>query len=295
MHLRASLRKADGEDILIFLVLSILLFSSLGIQPVLDGPIIREVDYNMMRNARRYNCEPDICISFFSCNRPDYFRQTLTAFMSFIQKYEKDLCYELNWFDQATPNREQFSRMYNFDKRVFIAKKSGYAISFDTAFRMCQAKYILLMEEDWMIYPHVNWSVLSFMMDLLDNAPTEVYGITLRAKALLSKMAHYRVKSSTIGMTNLWAFVRTDDMFMNGGTLYRMSNIREMMKVDGAYLSEEQFSRIGKQKRWYHSYWEPDDNSKNAYNPEYWYPGFLYHIGKHSQDKTHDYVRPAYT
>lgn len=195
-----------------------------------------------MQNVKANCTEPELCITFISCNRPYFLELNLQRLLAHINRLEPWLCYEMNWIDQATPNRSRFSEAYKFHKRLLISKKTGYPFSFTHAFSMCQAPYMLLLEEDIILKEDVNFPLISHALELLKSFPDRIYGIVMR-RVWKSPGDRFIPINGTTQYANMsaWNVRRGLYRWNNGGILVRMSNVHQIL-ARAPYLSEEQFS-----------------------------------------------------
>lgn len=124
-----------------------------------------------------------LTISIISCNRIYYFNLSLSRIIKHIKDYERYLIFTLIVYDQGTPNRENIINEYKI-KNFFYLNPNGYAYSFKLLFSYINTKYILILEEDWLIIKNiekliVNSNFLYTSMKVLSNT-NSLYGLYLR-------------------------------------------------------------------------------------------------------------------
>lgn len=223
-------------------------FVQINLQPRLFAKLSRNLfGPDIARIERPKNCNSEVCVTFISCNRPHFLELNFKRLLTHFQTYEPWLCYDLNWIDQATPNRTRFSQAYDFNKRLWASKKSGYAFAFTHAFSMCQAPYMLIVEEDLVIREDVNFPLISHAIDLLKQLPHDVYGIVMHEVWMDRSDKLTKVDGKTkYADLNTWTLKRRRYQWNNGGILVRMSNVHELL-AKAPYISEKQFGSVAQE------------------------------------------------
>lgn len=186
----------------------------------------------------------DVCVTFISCNRGHLLRRAMKNLVTHLNTKEPWLCYELVWIDQATPDRDRFTKLYNFHKRLLVYRRQGYPFAFNYAFNLCQAPYILIIEEDLILQKNTSFPLISHTIELLNKLPYAVYGIVMRQVLRGSRTKTVRYDGSTkyANMT-AWGMRREKFRWNNGAIIARMKNVNEMLSR-GPYLSEKKFSGV---------------------------------------------------
>lgn len=210
-------------------------FHSKSIENVIDSSIIERI--------KRPQCaKPEMCVTFISCNRPHLLEENFKKLLTHLSKKEPWLCYELNWVDQATPNRTKYSTSYDFNKRLLISKKAGYAFAFTHVFSMCQASYMLILEEDLILRDDVDFPLISHALELLKRQPSNVYGVVMRPLWYEHGDEFVKIDGNTSYKNmSAWQVRRRRYQWNNGGLIVRMDNVHKLLSR-GPYKSEEQFS-----------------------------------------------------
>lgn len=93
---------------------------------------------------------PLIVISILACNRLLYLNKTVNSLFHHIYIYEKNLKYNVLFFDQGTVERYLIVNKYNIDNSFFL-NPSGMDLSFNILFSCIYSKYVFLVEEDWVV------------------------------------------------------------------------------------------------------------------------------------------------
>ena len=213
-----------------------------------DPPIVKVVRLERRTVSRTAAGSEDrglcVCITFISCARRQYLNRTLPKLMRFVRHWEQGLCFELHWIDQGMVGRRFFVDQFRFHKVAFYHRAQGYPVAFLQAFAFCSFDYIFLMEEDWLLKEHVRFPFISLSLELLAAAPESLYGILLRDLPV-RHLKCYPIVTRTFGPWHVWAFTKQIYQFNNGATIYRMANIRKMLK-NSTYKSELQFGELAR-------------------------------------------------
>ncbi|KAJ3161143.1 hypothetical protein HDU86_007765 [Geranomyces michiganensis] len=97
--------------------------------------------------------KPDLCVTFLSCRRIGYLRQAISRFINYMDKYEKDIAYEMYVTDNDSGPQvvRQISNDFPFDGVLTLRKNIGIGAGLNTLFfGICRGPYILNLEDDWM-------------------------------------------------------------------------------------------------------------------------------------------------
>lgn len=140
--------------------------------------------YRNKRTAKNSkNIFPELIIAVFACNRYIYLNQTLNALFYHIKKYEKELIYNILYFDQGTIERYKIINKYKFENS-FLFNPSGMELSFDTLFSYIYSEYVFMLEEDWVVEKNIENEIFypAFIMEslLILSAVDKIYGVILR-------------------------------------------------------------------------------------------------------------------
>jgi len=204
--------------------------------------------------------------------------QTLVSLFNHLDTVEPWLCYETIWIDQATENRQRFSDRFRFHTRLFFSKRVGLPTAFTYAFSLCTTPYIMLMEDDWLIN-NTHFPVISHSLELIKKLPHQVYGVMLRKVEMQGRTLRRYDGTTKYANSSAWAFLDRATAFNNPVTIHRMSNIQEMLKVEG-YRSEGLFSRVARKMKYHYVSLDwPRKGEENA-SPRMIRDYFFDHIGK---------------
>lgn len=225
---------------------------------------------------------PVVTIFFVSCGRSCYLYQTVQRVLDHIMMYERDLAYELSWIDQTTTNKSDIQNRFRFNKRIFYDKGIGIEKAIYSAFRNCDTKYILLMEEDWFLKQEVNFPFITESIEIMESIHPNIYGVLLREEYIITDtIKNLTIKNKKLnkefhGFTHdVWKF-----MYTNGATLYKMSMIRKFIKLKGAgtELALSKAAKILNQRYFVH-YWNEKYHFTNCVGPTIYCSQIFRHIG----------------
>jgi Glycosyl transferase family 2 len=99
--------------------------------------------------------KPHICLAFLSCcGRTDLLNHTLAGAIRHMEEDEPShLRYEIAWVDNGsgTEKTQQIMDSYQIEHALALDQNTGLAFGMNLLiFNLCQAPYILLLEEDWL-------------------------------------------------------------------------------------------------------------------------------------------------
>lgn len=99
--------------------------------------------------------EPHICLAFLSCcGRTDLLNHTIAAAIRHMEQDEpKGLRYEIAWVDNGSGKdlTATIEESYQIEHALTLPQNAGLAFGMNLLiFNLCQAPYILLLEEDWL-------------------------------------------------------------------------------------------------------------------------------------------------
>ncbi|OHT15962.1 hypothetical protein TRFO_13651 [Tritrichomonas foetus] len=190
------------------------------------------------------NEKVDICITLFSCDRLHLLKETLKRILSHIQKYEPDLTYALNWVDQASEGRDEILAENKFHHRLMSYKRMGHPFAFTMGFNLCNnADYIFLLEEDW----YLNDPKIPFIKNIikiLNQSDPSIFGVVIREiphewYEKSGKQIFIKEGVKCVNLLNL------PFHFTNGPSIYRMSTIKQLLRI-GGYTHEAEFGVLAK-------------------------------------------------
>jgi hypothetical protein len=103
---------------------------------------------------------PHICLAFLSCcDRTDLLNHTMAAVIRHMEEDEPSvLRYEIAWVDNGSqPDKTQeIADAYQIEHALRLPRNMGLAYGMNLLiFNLCQAPYILLLEEDWLYLDEV--------------------------------------------------------------------------------------------------------------------------------------------
>jgi hypothetical protein len=105
---------------------------------------------------KKYPVEkPHICLAFLSCcGRTDLLNHTIAAAIRHMEEDEPShLRYEIAWVDNGSgaEKTQEIMDLYQIDHALSLDQNTGLAFGMNLLiFNLCQAPYILLLEEDWL-------------------------------------------------------------------------------------------------------------------------------------------------
>ena len=99
--------------------------------------------------------EPHVCLAFLSCcGRTDLLNHTIAAAIRHMEQDEpKGLRYEIAWVDNGSGSdlTTSIEESYQIEHALPLPQNAGLAFGMNLLiFNLCQAPYILLLEEDWL-------------------------------------------------------------------------------------------------------------------------------------------------
>jgi GT2 family glycosyltransferase len=107
-----------------------------------------------VERARYPETNPQICLAFLSCcGRTDLLNHTLAAAIRHMEEDEVNLRYEIAWVDNGSGEENTFriEDSYQMEHALVLPQNAGLAYGMNLLiFNVCQAPYILLLEEDWL-------------------------------------------------------------------------------------------------------------------------------------------------
>ncbi|KAK8871425.1 hypothetical protein M9Y10_007153 [Tritrichomonas musculus] len=191
-----------------------------------------------VRNSFRHG---GLCIALLSSNRPEYLSKTLPAFLEYIYKYEPNLDYTLVWVDTATNNIGQLNieldERFHFDKKVFLSTFArskiyeGVTASYKLALSLCEKNdYFMPFEEDWLLIDSPTKGFLQITMSVLEKAPHSLMGIVFKETEQKEGPSDPLLVEVGGDVYNVTCQKKRGFQFVNGASIYRMSNMKEMTK-----------------------------------------------------------------
>lgn len=99
--------------------------------------------------------DPHICLAFLSCcGRTDLLNHTIAAAIRHMEDDEPShLRYEIAWVDNGSgaEQTQEITDSYQIEHALVLDQNNGLAFGMNLLiFNLCQAPYILLLEEDWL-------------------------------------------------------------------------------------------------------------------------------------------------
>lgn len=252
-------------------------------------PVIAETEPNISDKYANNNFvltkKPKICITFISCGRSDYLNQTIFPLMDHVHKYEKKLRYELHWIDQAMRERQYFNERLHFHKRVYYYKALGYQTAFKTAFFICQAPYILLMEEDFLLVRGEKVPFIKYYIEILKNTNASLYGLLVRTLYKEGPIRKYDVITQNYGQRTAYGFAWRRYGWNNGAIIMKMREIQWIMNRTD-YVNEFLLGRFARNHGYHYGYSIfTNDTWENATH----FTGYMEHIGEASTHEKKQY------
>lgn len=231
-----------------------------------------------------------LCIVLMSSNRPQYMVEDLTLLLYYIQKYEPSLKYDLIWIDTATKN---FSYLYpklderfHFDKILHLPTFStdkqyeGIPRIYEHAVHLCEKNdYFMPFEEDFKLINTPKIGFIQNTIDILNNSPHSLMGLVYRndvVKKGPQKTLLIQVRSQTF---NISCQLNREYQFNNGASIYRMTNIKELIQkgINRNPLYELSMSRSARELGMFYGLVDFDDNCTKPIGSCH---GIFLHIGK---------------
>lgn len=167
-----------------------------------------------------------LLISIISCNRLEYLNKSLFYITNHINKYENNLYISFISIDQGTLNREIIFEKYKVSNNFFLNPK-GYAYSFSILFSYLYMKYVLILEEDWLIVDNVvkNLIFSNFLytsLNLLSDA-NNIYGLYLRQHIKGKSIKKINKKLNITYFEVIQPFSHA--CYTNGASIYKTKNL----------------------------------------------------------------------
>lgn len=231
-----------------------------------------------------------LCIALMSCNRSYYMIENLGLLLFYIQKYEPKLNYNLIWIDTATQGQaqlnEKLSSKFHFDRKVFLPTAShkrllvGITTVYQIAVHLCKNNdFIMPLEEDWKLIQTPRIGFINKTIEILDNSPHSLMGIVFKntePRAKHEKNLLIKVQNEVFNIT--YGLDRTFQ-FTNGASIYRMSNILELLHegLNPKISFESSLSVTARKFGMYFGFVDLIKNCKRK--PGYCY-GIFRHVGK---------------
>ena len=111
--------------------------------------------YNPNKDGENGTDEPLVCFAFLSCcDRTYLLKHTLQGLIRHMEEDEPyKIPYEIAWIDNGSSpeNQQEILEMFQIENAVPLPKNKGLAFGMNALiFDMCNAPYIVLMEEDWL-------------------------------------------------------------------------------------------------------------------------------------------------
>lgn len=194
--------------------------------------------YTRNRKNSKYKKKifPELLIAVFACNRYYYLNQTLTALFFHIERYEKELFYNILYFDQGTGERYDIIKKYKF-QNSFLFNPSGMELSFDTLFSYMYTEYVFMLEEDWVVEQNVENEIFypSFIMEsiLILSKVDKIYGMILREEWPSIILENMTVKTKMGNHILYIGYLRLKYVYTNGASIYRTKSLKILDKYTG--------------------------------------------------------------
>lgn len=233
-----------------------------------------------------------LCIALLSSNRPEYLLRTVSALFYYIQKYEPNLDYSLVWVDTATKDSNQLSieldKKYHVDKRAFLSTFAnskiyeGVTMSYKIALTLCEKNdYFMPLEEDWVLIDNPKIGFIQKTMEILNKAPHSLMGINFKDTDEKEGPIDFLSIDVNGELYNITCQKKRGFQFVNGASIYRMSNMKELIK-DGIIETTSFELSCTEYARKYGMYFGFIDFIENCTKPKGDCYGVFHHIGRWS-------------
>lgn len=133
--------------------------------------------------------DPLLCIAFVSCGRLAYLRKTVASAFEHIEAFEPTLKYETLWVDQNPSDYSaEIAASFPFTARVVASQAMGFAWPRNVILEMCNAPFLLVLEEDFPLIAGIEKTISSGRADFLAEAidlisrNSAVSGVLLRGE-----------------------------------------------------------------------------------------------------------------
>lgn len=233
-----------------------------------------------------------ICIAVMSCNRTSYLIRTLTALLSYIQKYEPDLNYNLVWVDSASQNQDllnlELNKRFHFDRRVLIpslARKKvfeGITTAYKFAINLCEhSEFFLPLEDDWELISTPRIGFINLSMELLNISPYKLIGFIFKDTEKREGIERSLILEYNKEKFNVTCRSKSFMQYMNGAAIYKMTNIKRLVRkgIDKRIMFEYSIDYWAKSMDMYSGYIDLVENCTKPVGDCY---GVFHHIGKKS-------------
>lgn len=112
-------------------------------------------DRTILRRRNYPESQPHVCLAFLSCcNRIDLLNHTIAGAIRHLELDEpKELRYEIAWVDNGSDQdlTSKIISTYEIEHALLLPQNMGLAYGMNLLIHnLCQAPYILLLEEDWL-------------------------------------------------------------------------------------------------------------------------------------------------
>lgn len=208
----------------------------------------------------------DLCIALMSCNRTNYLIKTLESLFSYIQKYEPSLSYKLIWIDTGSMDQSylnvELSKRYHFDQKFFFSTipksklHEGITTTYLYSVQFCEkTRYFLPLEEDWELVKTPKIGFIDKTIKLLDKGPHSLMGIVF--KDTCRRQQPEETLNITINDNEMHTILYSHKRvysYSNGGSIYRMSNMKELIgdgKLDRSQSYELSISQAATKQGMY--------------------------------------------
>lgn len=97
---------------------------------------------------------PHVSLAFLSCRRIALLELTIRSIVEYLQQVEPMVRYESVLVDNGSgPDIFEVIKSNNLDKAVVFKQNQGIARGLNVLFGLCEAPYILSLEDDWQTIP----------------------------------------------------------------------------------------------------------------------------------------------
>lgn len=188
--------------------------------------------------ARYPEDNPQICLAFLSCcGRTDLLNHTIHAAIHHMEHDEPKLRYEIAWVDNGSGDEltRPIEASYQIEHALPLPQNAGLAYGMNLLiFNLCQAPYILLLEEDWLYLDEIVASptpqrnrAIATAISLLEQRSLssfdgrKVMGVFLRPESYGSFLKHpyaHEWATTTVNISDLVGPSDKDEQFCNSSS-----------------------------------------------------------------------------
>lgn len=184
---------------------------------------------------------PIITIAILACNRYNYLNQTLNALYQHLDLYEKDVDYNILYFDQGTTERYEIIDKYKFSN-VFLFNPSGMELSFNVLYSYLYSEYVFILEEDWVVHKDVEKEIFypSFIKEsiLILSQTERIYGVIIREIDNFEIMENITITTELGNHTLFIGLLKLKFAYTNGASIYK-TKVLKKLKI---YYGEKEVS-----------------------------------------------------